>query len=161
MNPLVFQFCPRVDSKLSGCDGPCRSVAVRSYPSSKVRGSYLESQAATPQERWLGGTSPRPKSGAAAERSFPTSEVRGSGREELSHVWGQGHWLRGATLHQRSGMAAEKTYHMPSSGAAAKRSNPTSKEQLLWGAGGLKGATPHSRCQGQEGRQWEDTPRPR
>ena len=46
----------------SGCDGLHRSVAVRSYPSSK--------------------------SGAATETSYPTPEVRGGGREEQPHIQG-------------------------------------------------------------------------
>ena len=45
---------------------------------------------------------------------------RRSGAEELPHVQGQGQRLRGATP-------------CPRSGAAAERSNPTSKEQLLQG----------------------------
>ena len=52
--------------KRAGCDGPHRSMAERSYPTSEVRG---------------GGT-------GAAERSYPTSKVRGSGLEEQPHVQG-------------------------------------------------------------------------
>ena len=48
------------------------------------------------------------------------SKVRGSGREELSPAGGQGQQLGGATPHPRSG-------------AAAERSNPTSKERWLHG----------------------------
>ena len=51
----------------------------------EVRGSGLECQAATVQERPRGAT-PHPRSGAAAEKSYPASEVRGGGREELPHV---------------------------------------------------------------------------
>ena len=56
-------------------------------PPSKVRGSGLECQAATAQEKPRGDT-PRPRSRPAAEMSYPTSEVSG-GQEELPHVRGQ------------------------------------------------------------------------
>ena len=54
----------------------------------------------------------------AAEKSYPTSNVRGGGREELQHTQGQGQPPRQATP-------------CPRSGAAAGRSNPTSKEWQL------------------------------
>ena len=69
-----------------GCD---ESMAERSYPTSEVRGSSRECQAATVQERPRRAT-PHPRSGGAAERSYPASEVRGGGREELPRVRGQG-----------------------------------------------------------------------
>ena len=65
-----------------------RQTAQKRAPSPKVRGSGQECQAATAQERprratqvqgqgWrLGGATPRPRSGAAAERSNPTSKER-------------------------------------------------------------------------------------
>ena len=90
------------------------SAAERSYPTSQVRGSGRECQAATAQEwqrratqvRGQGqrqrGATPRPRSGVAARRRYPTPprlrpevtagrsnrmpEVRGSSREELPHV---------------------------------------------------------------------------
>ena len=68
--------------------GPRRSVAVRSYPSPKVRGSDRERQEATVQEPRLRGASACPRSGAAAERNYPTPEVRGPVREELPHLQG-------------------------------------------------------------------------
>ena len=61
---------------------------AESYPTSKVRDSGPECQAATAQER-PGGATPRPKSGVAAERSYPAFEVSG-GWEETPHVRGQG-----------------------------------------------------------------------
>ena len=61
----------------------CISVA-ESYPTSEVRDSGPECQAATVQER-PGGTTPRPRSGAKAERSYPASEVSG-GCEETPRV---------------------------------------------------------------------------
>ena len=63
-------------------------MAVKSYPSPKVRDSDQERQAATAQERWLRGASPHPRSGAAAVRNYPTPEVRGPSREELPHLQG-------------------------------------------------------------------------
>ena len=64
------------------------STAERSYPTSEVRGSGLECQAVTAQERlrgatshWRSGAWPReatllPRSVATAGRSYPASEVR-------------------------------------------------------------------------------------
>ena len=50
--------------------------AAESYPTSEVRGSGLECQAALVQE-WPGGATPHPRSGVKAERSHPVSEARG------------------------------------------------------------------------------------
>ena len=114
-----------------------RVATKRSYPTSEVRGSTRECQAATAQERpkgatqvrgWGGGREELPQAskppclrpGAAARRSNPTSEVRGSSPEELPCVRGQGRWPGGVTPHPRPG-------------AAAGRSNPTSKEPWLRG----------------------------
>ena len=47
-------------------------MAKKSYPTSEVRSSSQECQAATAT--------------GAAERSYPRSEVRDGGREELSHA---------------------------------------------------------------------------
>ena len=77
--------------------------AAESYPTSEVRGSGLECQAATVQERPRGATL-RPRSVAVAGRSYPTSEVRGGGQEETSCI--QGQWRPGGdTSHPRSGAA--------------------------------------------------------
>ena len=74
-----------------------RAAAKRSYPTSEVRGSGRECQAATAQElrrvatqvrglgRRPGEATPRLRSGAAAQRSYPASKVRGGGREEIPH----------------------------------------------------------------------------
>ena len=64
-----------------------RAAAKRSYPTSKVRGSSRECQAAMVQEGPRGAT-PHPRSGAAAGRSHPAPEARGGGREEQSHIQG-------------------------------------------------------------------------
>ena len=74
--------------KCAGCDGPRRSIAVRSYPSPKVRGSDQECQTAAAQEWRSRGASPRLRSGAVAERSFPTPEVRGPAQDELPQLQG-------------------------------------------------------------------------
>ena len=52
------------------------SMAERSYPTSKVRGSGLKCQAATAQERPRGATL-HSRSGAATLRSHPEPEARG------------------------------------------------------------------------------------
>ena len=57
-------------------------MAKRSYPTSEVRGSGREFQAATAQER-PEKSYPSLRSEVAAGRSYPTSEVRGGGREEI------------------------------------------------------------------------------
>ena len=89
----------------------------RSFPKSELRGSGLECQAALAQE-WPRGATLRLRS-VAAGRSYPASEVRG-GREEPPRAQGQGLRLGGAPPCARSG-------------AAAGRSNPTSKERWLRG----------------------------
>ena len=53
---------------------------VESYPTSEVRGSSLECQAAMAQER-LRGATPHPRSGVMAE-------ARGGGREEQTDIQG-------------------------------------------------------------------------
>ena len=103
------------------------SAAKRSYPTSEVRGRSREDP--MPKGQWPRGVTPLPRSGAAAKSSrlpqgrnsgeeLPKSEVRGGGREELPHVRGQRGRPRGATRRLRSG-------------AAAGRTNPTSKERWL------------------------------
>ena len=96
-----------------------------------------------PEERRPRGVTPCPRSGAAAKsarlrrcrnsreelpklaagRSYTASEVRGSGQEELPHVRGQGPQPGGPT----------PTPPHPRPGAAAGRTNPTSKEPWLRG----------------------------
>ena len=82
-----------------------------------------------PKGRRPRGVTPRPRSGAVAESArlrwcrigreeLPKSKVRGKGQKELPHIQGQGWRLRGATPHQRPG-------------AAAGRTNPTSREWWL------------------------------
>ena len=62
------------------------STAKRSYPTSKVRGSSLECQAALAQE-WPRGATLHPRS-VVAGRSYPESEASG-GWEETPRVLGQ------------------------------------------------------------------------
>ena len=95
---------------------------------SEVRGRSLEDPML--ERRQPRGVTPRPRSEAAVESArlrwhrngreeVPTTEVRGSSREELPRVRGQGQ-SEGPTL-------------CPRPGAAARRSNPTSKERWLPG----------------------------
>ena len=62
-------------------------AAKRSYPTSEVRGSGQECQAAMVQE-WPRGATRRPMPGAAAGRTYPTSQGRACGREEQPHLQG-------------------------------------------------------------------------
>ena len=77
-----------------------------SYPTSEVRVSGPECQAAMAQER-PGGATPRPRSGAVAERSYPVSEGSGD-REETPHVRGQAR-LGEAISRPRPGAVTYKT----------------------------------------------------
>ena len=118
---------------------------AESYPTSQVRDSDLECQAATAQER-LRGATPHLRSGATAGRSHPASEVRGDGREEPpriqgvvaarvqegleepSHAEGQEGWQEEIPLIQG------KKQQLCSAGAAVKR-YPTPKvreTQVKW-----------------------------
>ena len=63
----------------------------------EVRGSSLECQAATAQERPRGATL-RPRSGAGAGRRHLAPEARGGDLEEPPRDRGQGWQLGGATL---------------------------------------------------------------
>ena len=84
--------------KRAGCDGPRRSVAKRSYPTSEARGSSREElphargqgwrpKGASPRPRSGGcadaggprGATPRSSSGGAAVRRYASSKVRSSG----------------------------------------------------------------------------------
>ena len=61
--------------------------AAGSYPTSEVRGSGLECQAAMVQE-WPRGATPRPRSGVMARRRYPASKARGGSRKEQPHAQG-------------------------------------------------------------------------
>ena len=133
-----------LDESVGGCDGVQRGweeqphirgqeqkpggphargvVAKRSYPTSEVRGSGRECQAATAEERIRGAT-PRLRSEAAAGRSYPTSQVRGGG------------WPGGATP-------------CPMSGQQPRGAAPRPRSSGYTGAGGPRGATPRSRSGG-------------
>ena len=76
---------------------------LTSYFCIPVPYSDQEHQTATVQEWRRIGSSPPPRSGAAAEKSYHKSEVRGGGREELPHPGGQGPGPRGASPPPRSG----------------------------------------------------------
>ena len=124
-----------------------RAAVKRSYPTSKVRGSGREYQIAMAQEPPREAT-PRLRSGGAAERrypesevrggderSYPTSEVRGGGQEELPH----------APKPEARGSSREDQPHVQ--GAMAARAQ--------------EGLEELSHIEGQEGRWWGDTRRPR
>ena len=113
-----------------------RVVAKRSYPTSEVRGSSQECQAARVQDwprratqvrdqrQQPRGATPRPRPGAAAgrsnstskeqwlrgrrraERSYPTLKVRKGSGEEIPLFQGKEQWLHFAG-------AAVKRYHSP------------------------------------------------
>ena len=65
------------------------------------------------------------------ERSYPMSEFRGGGQKELHHAQGQGQPLRGPT--------------------------PRPKSSGCTGAGGPRGATPHSRSGGAAVRRYHSS----
>ena len=98
-------------------------MAVRSYPSPKVRGGNRERQVVTVQERPRRATT-RPRSGVAAERGNPTSKerLRGCRRAERSY----------STFRVRRGSPEEipliqgKEQRLRFAGAAVKR-YPTSQ----------------------------------
>ena len=62
-------------------------VAKRSYPTSQVRGSSRECQAAMAQEQ-LRGATPDPSPGEAAGRSYPMPEARSGSQDEQPQVQG-------------------------------------------------------------------------
>ena len=115
------------------------STAKRSYPTSEVKGSGRECQAATapewprgatlhPRSGRPGGDTPCPRLGAAAERSYPVPEARG-GWEKPPQARGQGQRLEGVSLRPRPE-------------AAAGRSNTAPRSGRCTGAGGPRGAIP-------------------
>ena len=71
---------------LESLDGPCRSMAEKSYPLPKVRGSGREEQP-TSKEQWLCGR-------RRAERSYSTFKVRSGGGEEIPLIQGKVQRLR-------------------------------------------------------------------
>ena len=142
-------------------------------------------------ETWISQPQAAATTGApsTAERSHPTSEVRGRGREYQT-VRAQGQ-PRGATPRLRSGVATRGVTPRPRSGAAARRRYPTPLTPRPGAVGGRSYPTPLSprpgaaagrsnlhvqgavaawtqegleelsHIEGQEGRRWGDTPRPR
>ena len=115
----------------AGCDGPLRSLAVRSYPSPKVRGSDRERRSGSQEELpHIQGQGQQPRGTTHAGGQGPAGEellhARGQGRgpeeqphlqgaaaaraqegqEELLHVQGQEGQLWGDTPRPRSGAGA-------------------------------------------------------
>ena len=124
--------------------------AAESYPAPEVRDNSPECQVATAQER-LGGATPCPRSGAAAERSYPASEAsgcrketprdqgQGGGREETAHVRGQGQ-LGEATSHPRPGIVTLRSHPEPEARARGQEEQP--EEQWRSRHRGPRGAIP-------------------
>ena len=96
-------------------------VAKRSYPTSQVRGSGRECQAAMAQE-WPKGANPYPRSGVAAERSYPMSEIRASSLECQAAIAQE--QLRGATPDPSPGEAAGRSYPMPEARSGSQDEQP-------------------------------------
>ena len=124
-------------------EGWCRSwrrastlSAAESYPTSKVRDSGPECQAAMVQE-WLGGATPHPRSGAArrrnpapevravAGRSYPMFKASG-GKEKTPHVQGQG-WPGEATSRLRPGAVTRRSHPEPEARGGSWEEPPTPK----------------------------------
>ena len=83
---LWTYWCPKSLNIAAGQEAHL-GAAKRSYPTSEVRGSGRECQAAMAQER-LRRATPCTRPGAAAGRSYPTPEARGGGWEDQPHVQG-------------------------------------------------------------------------
>ena len=114
-----------------GCDHRRASVAEKSYPTSEVRGRSQEDP--MPEGRRPRGVTPRPRSGATAESA--RLRRRRNSREELPRVRGRSGDERSYPASEVRG-GDERSYPMPPSprpGAAARRTNPTSKQQWLRG----------------------------
>ena len=151
-------------TSLNWTSGSSLSAAERSYPTSEVRGRSWEDP--MPGRWWPRGVTTHPRSGAAAESTrlrwrrngreeLPQSEVRGGGQEELPQAQGQGCWPRGASPCQRPGAEARRSNPTPRAKGGGRRSNPTVAARAQEGLEEL------FHIQGQEGRRWGDTPRPR
>ena len=113
------------------------------YPMSEVRGRSREDP--IPKRRRPRGVTPCPRSGAAA-KSARLQWRRNSG-EELPHVRGQGQWPRVPGCDGAG--TAKKNY--PTSevrGGGREEQPPPPRSGGCVGAGGPKGAIPHSRSGG-------------
>ena len=75
---FVISLCTIVQ-KRTGCYGPCRSMAERSYTPRPRSGAAARRSYPMP---------PRPRPGAAARRSNPTPNTRGGSWEDQPHVQG-------------------------------------------------------------------------
>ena len=115
------------------CNRPRRSVAKRSYPSPKVRGSGQECQAATAQERLRAATL-RPGLGRWPRGATPRLRL--------------GRWPRGATPRPRLGRRPRVVTPHPSLGGGREEQPPVQGAEAVRGPGGPRGATPHSRSGG-------------
>ena len=124
------------------------SVA-ESYPTSEVRGSGVECQAAMAQE-WLRGATPCPRSGVMARRRYPVSEARDSDQEKPPHIRG---WAKSERSHPaseaRGGVRKEQSY-------AQDRGGDQEKQSYIKGVVAVRvqeGLEKPSHNEGEEGRQ--------
>ena len=121
---------------------PGALIVAESYPTSEVRGSGLECQAATAQERPRGAT-PRPRPGTAARRSYPASEVKGKGRDEPPGVGSQGRC-------PRPGAVAGRSNRTPKARGGGREEQPYIQGVMAVRA--QEGLEELSHVEGQEGR---------
>ena len=121
------------------------SVA-ESYPTSEVRYSGPECQAAMAQER-PGGATPPPSSRVAAKRSYPASEVSG-GQEETPRVRGQGGGREELPSVQGQWRLGGDT-PLPKSGAPEARGNDPEEPPRAQGQGWQLGGATHAQGEGQ------------
>ena len=98
------------------------STSERSYPTSEVRGSGLECQAATAQKRPRVST-PRPRS-VVAGRRHPASEVRGGSWRSYPASEASGGWEETPRIHPRSGAAGRSHLTPEARGGYTLRSHP-------------------------------------
>ena len=115
-----------------------RAAAKRSYPVSEVRGGDERSY---PASKVRGGN----------ERSYPASEVRGGSQEEIPQ----------APKPEARGHGREELPHAPMPEAKAGDREEQPHVQGAVAAWAQEGLEELSHFEGQEGRQWGDTPRPR
>ena len=128
-------------------------AAKRSYPTSQVRGSGQECQAATAQE-WLRGATPHPRSGVVAGRSYSTSKARDNGREELPMSEARDSGREELPTSEARGGGQEYLPHTQGQGWLWGEATPPPRSSGCWGAGGPRGAIPRSRSEGAAVRRY-------
>ena len=137
---LWTYWCPKSLNIAAGQEAHL-GAAKRSYPTSEVRGSGRECQAATAEERIRGAT-PRLRSGAEAGR---TPFLKGGSQVELPHVRGQGQRPRVPDCEGAG--TAERSYPTSEVKGGGREELPRVRGQGQW----PRGATPHPRSSGCRG----------